>query len=237
MSNSRVFRYSRWDALSVAVIPFQVMFYIGLAVVYRDLSAVALIALVPVLYALSLQNAGANHNHYHTPCFRLRWLNELTRMGFSLTGLPKTPYNVGHGVHHAKQVDEAFNNASVVLAILGLKKPLHLQLLNFVLFVFELFGVKYIVLLILLKRWPIDRLAKVAAPQDVEMAARVLQKISKPVTLRAAKLDIAAWLGFRLLLCAIDWQIFRFLFHPHQLSDRDAAPDRQLYPALGCYRT
>jgi fatty acid desaturase len=213
MSESRIFRYSRWDTLSVAVIPFQVAFYVMLAFVYHEFSVFLLVALIPVLYALSLQNAGANHNHYHTPFFRVRWLNTLTRMGFSLTGAPKTPYNVGHGVHHAKQVDEAFNNASV-LAILGFRRPLHRQLLSFVLFVFESFGVKYIVLLILLKRWPINRLATVAMPEDVDMATRVLQKVQKPATLKAVKLDIAAWLGFRLILCAIDWKFFLFYFIP-----------------------
>jgi fatty acid desaturase len=213
MSDSRIFRYSRWDTLSLAAIPFQAAFYILLACVYRELSIVALVALVPVLYLLSLQNAGANHNHYHTPIFRARWLNTLARMGFSLTGAPKTPYNIGHGIHHAKQVEEAFNNASA-LAILGLRRPLHRQLLGFVFFIFESFGLKYIVLLILLKRWPIDRLARVAMPQDIDMATRVLQKVQKPGTLRAVKLDLGAWLAFRLILCAIDWQFFLFYFIP-----------------------
>jgi len=70
-------------------------FYVTLAHEYHRLSLIALLLLVPVLNAPSLQNAGANHNHYHTPFFRPRWLNALFRMGFSTTGAPKTPYKRG----------------------------------------------------------------------------------------------------------------------------------------------
>ncbi|MFA0926503.1 hypothetical protein RA263_03020 [Pseudomonas syringae pv. tagetis] len=101
MLQSKVFKYSRWDIACCLVIPFQISVYALLAYYYQSMSLLALLGMIPVLFALSLQNAGANHNHYHTPFFRIRWMNTLTRMGFSATEAPKTPYNIGHGIHHA----------------------------------------------------------------------------------------------------------------------------------------
>lgn len=206
-----VFRYSCWDILNVAAIPLQVVLFVGLAFAYKDLSAATLLALVPVLYALALQNSGANHNHYHTPFFKARWLNTVTRMGYSLSGAPKTPHNIYHGHHHATK--KSWNDLSF-LKIVGLRRPLHQQVLGFALFFLESFGLKYVVFLVLLKRWPIERVAAFAMPDDQELAIRLFKRVREPAALRAAKLDIAAWVGFRVILCAIDWRFFFFYFVP-----------------------
>ncbi|ATB40298.1 fatty acid desaturase [Cystobacter fuscus] len=211
MSESRFFRFSRWDILNVAVIPLHTAIYLTLAYEYKRLSPVALVALIPVLFAMSLQNGGANHNHYHTPFFRARWLNVATSMGFSMGGNPKTIYNLAHGLHHAT-VGE-WNDASV-LAILGVKRPLHQQLLAYVTFVFESLGAKYLILLILLKRWPVERLAAFAAPKTPESALHIFKRMQDPTVRRAVMLDVAAWAGFRLVLCLIDWRFFFFYFLP-----------------------
>ncbi|WP_437661575.1 fatty acid desaturase family protein [Sorangium sp. So ce1182] len=211
MSRSRVFRFSRWDVASVAVIPFQVTVYIVLAYAYKGLPPLALVAMVPVLFALSLQNAGANHNHYHTPFFRAGWLNTLATMGFSMTGTPKTPYNIGHGLHHATA--QSWNDESI-LEILGLKRPLHKQLLAFSMYVVESLGLKHLVLLVLLKQWPLERVARLAVPKDPAMGLRLLTQLQQGDTLLKTKLDIAAWVAFRATLCAIDWKFFFFYFIP-----------------------
>lgn len=211
MTTSRLFKYSRWDALNFAVIPLHLGFFVWLAFAYRELPAWALLALFPVLFAISLQNAGANHNHFHTPFFRFRWLNTLTRMGYSMTASPKTPYNIGHGVHHATH--RSWNEASI-LDILGLNRPLHVQLLAFAQYVVESLGLKYLVLLYLLKRRTPEQIAAFAAPKEIEVATRIFEKIKAPHKLREAKLDLAAWIGFRLVLCAIDWRFFLFYFVP-----------------------
>lgn len=213
MSDSRMFRYSRWDALSVAVIPFQTACFFALALAYGHLSGVALLALAPAMFALSLQSSGANHNHYHTPIFRARWLNALARIGFSMIGNPKTPHNIGHGMHHATA--QSWNEASI-LEMLGLKRPLHRQLAGVVMFVFESFGLKYFMFMVLLKVWPLERVAAFAAPKEQEVALRIFRKIKEPAALRATQLDLAAWLGLRIALCVIDWQFFLFYFIPVQ---------------------
>lgn len=211
MPPSRLFRFSRWDALNVAVIPLHAAFYLALAFEYKQLSPVVLVALMPVLFALSLQNGGANHNHYHTPFFRARWLNLATSMGFSMGGNPKTIYNLAHGLHHAT-VGE-WNDASI-LSILGVKRPPHQQLLAYVTYVLESLGAKYLLLLILLKRWPVERLAAFAAPKTPESALHIFKRMQDPAVRRAVMLDVAAWAGFRLVLCWVDWRFFVFYFLP-----------------------
>ncbi|HWU87686.1 MAG TPA: fatty acid desaturase [Kofleriaceae bacterium] len=211
MSRPRVFRFSSWDALSVAVIPFQIAFFVVLAYEYRRLSPLALVALFPALFALYLQNAGANHNHYHTPFFRARWLNILTSMGFSMTASPKTPYNVGHGMHHATA--ESWNDMSI-LGMMGLRRPPHKQVLAALSFVAESFGLRYLISIYLLERRPLEQVAKIAAPKQPEVALEVLKQLKEPETLRRTKLDLAAWLGFRIVLCAIDWKFFLLYFLP-----------------------
>ncbi len=211
MSDSRLFKYSNWDALNVAIIPLHISFFVWLAYEYHNLSPLVLIALIPVLFAISLQNAGANHNHYHTPFFSKRWLNTLTRMGFSMTAAPKTPHNIGHGLHHATH--RSWNDDSL-LETLGLKRPVHQQLLAFAQYVLESLGLKYLVLLYLLKRWPSERLAAFVSPKELELGTKFFDKIKAPHKLREAKLDLAAWMFFRILLCAIDWKFFFFYFVP-----------------------
>lgn len=211
MSRARVFRFSGWDALSVAVIPWQLACFVVLAFAYRRLPALTLLALTPVLFALALQNAGANHNHYHTPFFRSRWLNILASMGFSMTGAPKTPFNVSHGMHHA--TPQSWNDESF-LAIIGLRRPLHKQVLAAVMFVVESFGLRYLVSIYLLQRRPIEQVARIASPKQPELALLVLKQLKEPETLWRTKLDLAAWLGFRIALCAIDWRFFLFYFVP-----------------------
>ncbi|RMQ63578.1 Fatty acid desaturase [Pseudomonas syringae pv. tomato] len=211
MLQSKVFKYSRWDIACCLVIPFQISVYALLAYYYQSMSLLALLGMIPVLFALSLQNAGANHNHYHTPFFRIRWMNTLTRMGFSATEAPKTPYNIGHGIHHATH--QSWNDKSI-LAVLGLKRSIAQQLISFGLFIFESLGVKYFTLLVLLKYWPIERVAVLASPEDPALAARALKKLLEPAKLKAAKYDLAAWFLFRLVLCVVDWQFFFFYFIP-----------------------
>jgi len=211
MPTHRIFRYSRWDLLLVAVIPFQVLFFFGLANEYSSLSWPVLLALVPACFAVSLQNTGASHNHSHTPLFRVRWLNTLTTMGFSFNGSPKTPFHIGHGVHH--RMPEPWSERSL-LALCGLKRPVHHQLLGFGSFYFESLGSRYLVLLWLLKRWPIERVAHFAAPDDPQAARCLLEPLLDPDTLRATKLDLAAWILFRIGLCVISWKFFLFYFVP-----------------------
>ncbi|PVX70890.1 fatty acid desaturase [Paraburkholderia unamae] len=211
MFKRRILRNSRADLLCVCVIPFQISFYVILAFEFYRLSWPILLLLIPILNALSLQNSGANHNHYHTPFFHARWLNALVRMGFSTTGAPKTPYNIGHGLHHA--ADESWNDRSI-LEMLGLKRKLHTQFLSLVLFFPESFGIKYVIFLVLLKRWDPARLAVLVSPKEPELAERVLTRLRQPNVLAAAKLDLAAWLTFRLVLLAIDWRFFVFYFIP-----------------------
>jgi fatty acid desaturase len=211
VSRNRVFRFSGWDVLNVAIIPFQIAFYLALAYAYPRLSPLVLVAIFPVLFAMSLQNAGANHNHYHTPFFRARWLNTLTSMGFSMTGAPKTPFNASHGVHHATA--QSWNDESL-LGILGLRRPLHKQLIGAVSFAVESFGLRYFVLLYLLRTRPVEQVAKIASPTQPELAVLVLNQIKQPETLRATKLDLAAWVAFRIALVAIDWRFFAFYFLP-----------------------
>ena len=59
MLKNGFFRNSPADLLCVCVIPFQMAFYVILTHEYHRLSLVALLLLVPVLNALSLQNSGA----------------------------------------------------------------------------------------------------------------------------------------------------------------------------------
>ncbi len=207
----RVFKYSVWDATNVAVIPLQAAFFVWLAMAYPTLSVPTLLALVPVVYVLALLNSGANHNHYHTPFFRQRWLNVAARLGFSLLGAPKTPHNLYHGYHHGTK--KSWNEASF-LQIVGLRRPLLKQVLGFLGFYLDSFGFKYVVLFVLLKRWPVGRLAAFATPDDTVMGERLFKRIKEPATLRAAQLDVLVWVGFRVLLCVIDWKFFVFFFVP-----------------------
>ncbi|MBW8832189.1 MAG: fatty acid desaturase [Burkholderiales bacterium] len=207
----RVFKHSVWDATNAAVIPLQAASFVWLALAYPGLSLGTLLAMVPVVYVLALLNSGANHNHYHTPFFHARWLNAAARMGFSLVGAPKTPHNLYHGYHHATK--KSWNEVSF-LQVIGLRRPLHKQVLAILMFYPESFGFKYLVLFVLLKRWSVERLAKFATPDDTVMGVRLFKRIKEPAALRAAKLDVAVWVGFRVLLCVIDWQFFVFFFVP-----------------------
>ncbi|WP_255992081.1 fatty acid desaturase [Chitinolyticbacter albus] len=209
----RLFKYSRWDAFNVVIIPLHIGFFVWLACAFHSLPLWALLVLVPVQFAISLQNAGANHNHFHTPFFTVRGLNTLTRMGFSMTAAPKTPHNIGHGLHHANP--RSWNN-DTLLGTLGLKRAWHVQLLAFAQYVAESLGLKYLVLLYLLeiKQWPSERLAALAAPGEPELGKRFFDKIRAPHKLREAKLDLAAWMMFRIALCVIDWRFFLFYFVP-----------------------
>jgi|GEM_PF-1312617 len=209
MAANSVFRHSYWDAVNVAVIPGQAVFFVLLARAYGALPTTTLLALLPVLYALALQNSGANHNHHHTPFFRSRRLNALTRMGFSLQGEPKTPHNIYHGHHHS--TNRSWDHDSY-LRIVGLRAPIRRQLSRFGLSFVEALGLRYFVLLVLLKRWPLERVAALASPADPELGRHVLGRVAQPAALRAATFDLGAWLGFRLLLCAIDWRFF-FLYY------------------------
>lgn len=215
MNSRRLFRYSRLDALSVAVIPFQLACFVALAMAYAQLSWMALVLIAPAMFALSLQSSGANHNHFHTPVFRQRWLNGLVRIGFSAIGNPKTPHNIGHGMHHA--TPQSWNESSV-LEMLGLKRPLHKQVMAFLMFIPESLGLKYLVFLVLLMIWPVERVAAFATPKEDErkVAVKLFERLKQPATLRAAQLDIAAWVALRVLLCAIDWRFFFFYFVPVQ---------------------
>ena len=215
MSSSPLFRHSRLDALSVAVVPFQLASFVGLAMAYDYLSWVVLVLLAPVMFALSLQGAGANHNHYHTPVFQQRRLNSLLRVGFSAIGNPKTPYNIGHGLHHA--APQSWNESSIV-EMLGLKRPLHQQVMAFLMFVPEALGLKYLTFLVLLKIWPVERVAAFATPKEDErkVASKLFERIKQPTTMRATQLDIAAWMALRITLCVIDWRFFFFYFVPVQ---------------------
>lgn len=207
-----IFRYTRWDALCVAVIPFQMAGYVLLAASFDALSAGWLVAVLPVLLGLSLQASGANHNHYHTPFFTIGWLNTLARVGFSAIGSPKTPHNIGHGIHHS--TPQSWNDASI-LKILGFKRPVHKQLLALLVCIPESIGAKYLAMVVLLERWPAERLAAFAAPDEPQdLAIKFFRRIVQPASLRATRQDVAAWVGFRLVLLAISWKFFFLYFVP-----------------------
>lgn len=151
-----VFRYSVWDAINVAVIPLQAAFFVWLAP-------------MPVVYVPALLNSGggANHNHYHTPFFRPRWLNAaahgLLADGCAQDAVQPVPH------HHATK--KSWNDESF-LQIVGLRRPLFKQVLAFLAFYLESFGLKYVVLFVLLKRWPVERFAAFATPNDQVMSVR-----------------------------------------------------------------
>jgi fatty acid desaturase len=210
-SRRQVFRYSRWDLALLAVIPVQVVFFYGFAYLFDELSWPLLLAGIPAWFAMSLMNTGASHNHYHTPIFRNVWLNRIATMGYSFNGGPKTPFNIGHGLHH--RTPEPWNEQSL-LELCGLRRPLHHQILAFAVHVVESFGVKYLVLLWLLRRWPIEKVARTAAPGNAQIAESLADALKDPGTLLSAKLDIAAWLLFRVGLCIVSLEFFVFYFIP-----------------------
>ena len=150
MMTRRLLRNNPWDIACLAVIPFQASVYLSLAYNYQTLSLWFLIGLVPIFFLLSIQTAGASHNHYHTPFFTVRWMNIVTRMGYSMIAYPKTPFDLGHGIHHA--LHESWNDASI-FNILGIDKPITRQFLRIIKYIPESLGAKYIVLLYLVRRW------------------------------------------------------------------------------------
>src|SRR5690348_9476243 len=106
---SGLLRYSGWDLLCVATVPLHGAILVALALSFRALPWPWLVAAVPLMFLMSIQNTGANHNHYHTPIFRSERLNRLLTVGFAMvSGAAKTPYNMGHGVHH--DVAGSFNH-------------------------------------------------------------------------------------------------------------------------------
>jgi len=210
MSLPRIFRNGPIDLVLILTIPLQVASFVAFAYWYHLMNWPYLIFVSILMFLFSLQNAGANHNHYHTPIFNYGFLNTLARLGFSLTGSPKTPFNIRHGIHHATQ--RSFNDIPL-RQMLGIKSPFS-QLVDFALYVAEAIGLKYIVFLVLLRYWPEERVARLAAPSEMETATKLFQRLKSPDLLQKAYADIAVWLGFRGVLCIIDWKFFFFFFVP-----------------------
>ncbi|WP_460505449.1 fatty acid desaturase [Hydrogenophaga soli] len=206
-----VFRNDPIDIFLILTIPLQVMSFVALAYWYHSMDWVWLIFAPILMFLFSVQNAGANHNHYHTPIFNYRFLNTLARLGFSLTGSPKTPFNIRHGIHHATQ--RSFNDVSL-RQMLGIKTNPFSQLVDFALYVTEATGLKYIVLLVLLRYWSVERVATLAAPNEMETATKLFQRLKSSDMLKKAYADIAVWLGFRVTLCILDWRFFFVFFIP-----------------------
>lgn len=211
MRASKLFRNGSIDSILVLTIPLQVASFIAFAYWYHSMNWVWLILVSILLFLFSVQNAGANHNHYHAPIFNSKVLNAIARLGFSLTGSPKTPFNIRHGLHHATQ--RSFNDVPLRY-MLGIKKNVFAQFIDFALYVTEAVGLKYIVLLILLKYWPAERVAKLAAPNEIETATKLFQRLKSPGVLKKAYADIAVWLAFRAVLCSLDWKFFFLFFIP-----------------------
>ena len=210
----RMFRHSCWDLLSVAVVPFQVGLLLLMCLNYAHLPVWGLVALVPVMFALALQAASANHNHYHTPIFVAHPMNTLARIGFSALGGPKTPYNAGHGLHHGTK--ESWNQVSWFESV-GLRRGLGQQALALGLYPLESLGLKYFVLMMLLKLWPLERVAAfAAAPKDRAYTERILRRVLEPAAYRSTQWELAAWVGLRATMCALDWHFFFFFFVPVQ---------------------
>jgi fatty acid desaturase len=206
-----LFRNTPWDLACLAVIPFQIAVFLTLALTYQSLPLWALALLVPALFLMSIQAAGASHNHYHTPFFKAKWMNTAARMGYSMIAYPKTPYDLGHGIHHA--LHDSWNESSI-LEILGVNRPIMRQILNLVQFLPDSLGAKYMVLLYLVRRAEPESLAERLAPQHPHIAARVFRKLQHSRHLYALVFDLGAWLALRLLLIVIDWQFFLFFFIP-----------------------
>jgi len=206
-----LFRVTPKDLTLIAVIPFQITVLVSLAMWYQELPWWSFFWLLPLHFALSLQGTSANHNHYHTPIFYNKRLNGLLRLGYSSVTSPKTPHNAGHGIHHIAK--ESFNQSSV-LGVMGLNKALWKQIVGLFRYVFYFFGGQYIVYLILLRIWPIERLVKFAMPNEPEMGERFFRTLTKRDVLIAAQNDVIIWLAFKGLLLVIDWQFFFFYFLP-----------------------
>lgn len=211
MKKSNLFRNGAIDLWLLSVIPLQVASFLAFAYWYHAMTLPWLILTAVLLFLFSVQNAGANHNHYHTPIFNIEWLNTLARLGFTLTGSPKTPFNIRHGLHHSTH--RSYNETSF-RAMIGIKPNPVVQIADFLLFVTEAVGLKYIVLLTLLKIWPVERVARIAAPTELETATKLFERLKSPRLLKKTYLDLTVWLVFRALLIAIDWKFFFLFFIP-----------------------
>jgi fatty acid desaturase len=215
----RIFRFSPWDLLCVAVIPLHAAIVIGYALWFRSNASVwTALLYVPIAIALSVQNTGANHNHYHTPFFRAHWLNVLTSMGFSMFESPKTPYNLGHGQHH--KVTGKSNHLSA-LDLLGLKRSPLILLVEIGDFLFGATGLKYLMMWWMLLRLPTSRIVEIAGgPKAADQTPDeptyvVIKALQDDAALRRQTLlEMLAMVSLRVVLLVIDWRFCLFVFLP-----------------------
>jgi fatty acid desaturase len=217
-------RYSGWDLLCVATVPLHCAILVALAWYFRGLTWPWLVAAALLLFLISIQNTGANHNHYHTPIFRSERLNRLLTVAFAMaSGSAKEPFNIAHGVHH--DVSGSFNHWRV-RDVVGLSAPLARQLKEL-----ALYAVNFVVPIEVLKDWrylekgAVDEPPDAPRPKEAEEAlARaqshgtrqdLIREVSAkvdwimfrdPESRRAYLAEIVAIYTFRWALCAIDWR-------------------------------
>lgn len=219
-NRSVLFRYSYLDLLSIAVIPVHAAIFVLVALEWDQLSWPMCAALAPLFLLMSVQNTGANHNHYHTPIFRKEWLNSLVGIGFSLEDGPKTPYNIGHGLHHRSTGSE---NESKVLEVMGFTPKPQRIFVDFVDFVLTWSGLKYVAAMVMLERWSFDRIANLfrvgGTNQDASssIVMTILRTLKDNDDLRRrCKLEIAFSMAFRATLIVISWEFVVFFLLPVQ---------------------
>jgi fatty acid desaturase len=196
--------------LCVATIPAHISIYLLLGIYFNSIPLPILFLLPLCFVFLGLQNAGANHNHYHTPVFRQRWANNILTILYSIaSGRPKTPYNISHGLHHD---DPDSVNHLRVRDILGLTKPASiakgfaLQYLNA--FCFEFF----------IYWWLINKLTlEIIKAKYRGEAGRVLAIVkANPALFRQTKAEIIAVTIWNIVLCSINYKFFLCCYIPSQ---------------------
>jgi fatty acid desaturase len=208
-ATASILRYSPLDALCLATIPVHTVVQLALALVIHRIGFGIALALLPLFLLMSLQNTGANHNHFHTPFSRNTTINDLIRIGFSLAGgNPKTPFNIAHRIHHdtPASVDDF-----KPLRALGLTNPLGV-LKDLVLAYPRALGVDYLAGLVMLWRRPASSFAPKSADDYYGMVMTELA--TEPAQRRRASLETWAVAAFRLLLLALNYKYFLFIYVP-----------------------
>ena len=106
-TNSRLFAYSRWDAIPVLAALAQFAFVIALFLAFKHLSWWALIPL-GLVYSVSISwnINGISHNFLHNPYFRSTLLNRVFSVLESvMLGISQVFYENVHKRHHIGNTD------------------------------------------------------------------------------------------------------------------------------------
>ena len=106
-TTSRIFRYSRWDAIPVAAALLQLAYLLFLFVAFPRLPAWSLVPLGFVwAVSISWNINGISHNFLHNPYFRSPFLNRCFSLLESVTvGFSQVFYEQVHKDHHKGNAD------------------------------------------------------------------------------------------------------------------------------------